>query len=434
MCTRLAFSLSALTAAVLMTMPCAPALAQSVPLPGITNIAGVPACASSANGTGHMICLVANSAGTLSAVSVQQKPGFFPTPPLNSTSVNPNQVTSTGPNNPLALGISGTVGSSSCSSTADITGDTVCAYNANGSLRAVRFNIFSNPDSQAIYPVENLNVNVVGNASCTLGRPRFSNIGPYAQPATTVAAEGPAGDIICAFRSTNNELLAVGFNPAEPAAAAVIHLFDLNVQASGDPSCTFTAAANSNNPVICAFVSPNGLQGIGFDPRTPSKTPLLGLYAGTAFSGDPGCAAPDNSGSVTCAIRSAASTLVGFSFNPQAGSVVPATPQPLGGTALSGRPSCANLADGSNTVVCGVHSSGSVINSVRFDPRAANIQPTFVSSGLVTAGDVSCVFLNISPNQLTCSGLLPTQGELFDIILSPLNPGVKALTALYRMF
>jgi hypothetical protein len=414
------------------TLHSTPALAQSVPLPGVLDIENDPACASSANGTGHIVCVVSQN-NQLSAVAVLAVAGGFGVPALDSNNIVAKPPTA-GPNNPLSLGVSGTVGNSNCSSTADASGDIVCAYNSGSALMGVRFNIFNN-----VQPItQSLGMTVLGNASCAIGAARAQLlVGGKPQP-PLVSTEGVDGETICAFRSTNNELWGIAFNPA--ATQQVPQSLDLGVAATGDPSCA--GAVDGSDQVICAFMTANGLHGIAFDPRpattlrpgTPIKSAIQSLYAGTLFQGNPGCAIPndtpapaENLGEVICAIRSGTTnTLLGFAFNPRNTTLLPlAAPQLLGATTTTGNPSCAGVFDGTNEVICGFLSSTNIVNSVKFDPRRD--VSNMISIGLTSASNLSCTFQNIIAYQISCAGVLPTGGQLSAIILSPLNPGVKAL-------
>jgi hypothetical protein len=414
-------------------------MSQQMPFPQILNVASGPACAASANGTGHMICVVSAN-GALTAISeapsdIQAAIGTFTldaTGPISTGTANPLPLTNNG------TAINGTVGSSSCASVADSTGDTVCAYNSGGNLYAVRFSIFG--ITQTV--VENLGTPIVGNASCATGAMRFDNQippaghgiqGPFAR-----AQEGTLGQTICAFRSTNNELWSVAFNPAEPNITGSPQ--DLGVVAVGDPSCIDSGDGNANvnqgaTPAICAFRTASNLQGIAFDPRSAFRTPPQSLYVGTTFTGDPGCAIPnDASGQIICAISGPGDTLYGFAFNPRTPTNEP-TLQSLDGAPVTGRPACAGLNDGTHRVICAVRSSANIVNTAKFDPRLAVVgfstgvfSTGLFSTGAASAGvDLSCIFLNVHPFQVNCGGVLPSQSELFGVILHPLiSPGPLA--------
>lgn len=70
---RCGFSLATLW--LLLTLPAVEAQAGSVVLPQISGVATAPACASSANGTGHIICVLSDSNHNLRAVSLQTVAG-----------------------------------------------------------------------------------------------------------------------------------------------------------------------------------------------------------------------------------------------------------------------------------------------------------------------------------------------------------------------
>lgn len=405
-----------------------PALSQEVPLPQIVNAVSGPACAASANMTGHMICVVRTTGGSLTAISEAATDIRFMNGTFTLDSHGFNNLT-LGPKNPLPLNINGAVGGSGCASTADSSADVVCAYNSGGELEAVRFSILAN--TQTITGLD-LGMPVIGNASCAIGAMRGdANIHNGAIGPFMPAQEGDPGETICAFRSTNNELWGIAFNPAAPA---VIEKQDLGVVAIADPSCVDTGdgVANVNQGtthVICAFLTANNLQGVAFDPR---QAPLhlnpthQNLYVGTVFTGNPGCTTPnDGSGQIVCAISGPGDTLYGFAFNPRSAAESPL--QSLGGTAVTGAPACAGLGDGTNRVTCAVRSSTDIVYTVKFDPRTT---PAAFSTGVFTTGitsaadDLSCIFLNIHAAQINCGGVLASQGELFGVILHPLiSPG-----------
>jgi len=449
------------------------ALAQSVSLPltaDVSNFAEhAPACASSANGTGHIICVFLGSNLKLAAASVQVAPGAFGVPALDSTSTNNMGVTTTGPNN-LALGISvgnnaanTGVGNSSCASTADGTGDVVCAINSNGSLMGVRFNIFANPQSKILYPVQNLAISIpVGaNASCTIGAPRFS-VGPAV--GGSVAGEGAQGDTICAVTDPNGEVIGVAFNPA--TGQHVTQSLGV-IQSAGvdrNPSCVYAPDGSAAPQIVCALSDASGIQGIAFDPRTQVKTALQTISS-TAF-GYLGCGTPnDNSGDVICTIRIVPTSnqtappgvLEGFAFNPRSSFHTAVQGINAGlGTLLRGTPACSGVQGPVNNVVnsevmCAINSSQNIVNTIVFDPRKAGATLAAVSSGITassgfTSGrsgpdssDLSCAFQNVNPAQVSCVGILPSQNDLFGMILgaptqgatpaqgqTPLNPSLRS--------
>jgi hypothetical protein len=396
-----------------LTLPAA-VIAQT-PFPQILNAVGPPACAASANMTAHLICVIGVSGNRLVAISERPTDIQFVNPAFTLDSIGFNE-RSTGPLNPLPLNVNGTVGSSSCAATADASADVVCAYNANGSLVGLRFSILAN--TQAILP-QSFGIAIVGSASCVTGAARRSLGQPDNPP--PAGMEGLAGETICAFRSSNNELMAVAFNPAVTPHIAQVE--DLGVVASGDPSCV--GAFDASNQVVCAFITSTGLKGIAFDPRpsTPFRSALQSLYAGTAFPNSPGCAAPnDGTGQVICAIVTAANTLSGFAFDPR--TAYQSTLQSLDATAVTGTPSCSGFGDQTHRVICAVRSSADIASAIKFDPRGT---PAF-NSGLISLNtgtandDLSCIFLDIHQLQANCGGVLSSQAEMFGVILHPPNP------------
>ncbi|GEM_PF-6602057 len=414
-------------------MQAAPAPAQVIDesLPTVVSIgAPDPACASSANGSSHIICVFASGSGMLSAASVLVKAGAFASPALDTVTVR-----STGPNNPLSLGVTGTVGNSSCSSAADGSGDVVCAFNASGTMKGLRFNIFADPQPSPTVVTLGTADSAAVNASCAIGAPRFT----VTAPAAGVAGEGPAGDTICAFRGANNELMGVAFNPTVGASSVVLQ--DLQVVATADPSCANppdqVVAANDSNQVLCAFTNANGLDGIAFDPRTAFRSGVQSLYSGTSFIGTPSCAAVmqfafqnntlmnvDTSGDALCAIMSSSGTLQGFAFNPRTS--FQSALQSLSTTAVTGTPSCSGLQASATEVICTVNSATSnnkIVEFVEFDPRSGT-SSGLSFSGVLAESNVSCTFQNANSDQLSCAGFLPSANEMFVFI--PSTAGVVA--------
>jgi hypothetical protein len=403
-----------------------PSVGESIPT--VINVVNGPACASSANGTGHLIC-VSESNNQLYASSVLAAPGAFAVPIMDpAANANP----AAGPLNPLPLGISGTVGNSSCSSTADATGDVVCAYNANGSLMGVRFHILGAPQNVTVQP---LGISVSSNnASCALGSQRFTVQGPVPlhQGAITVpvANEGPAGETICAVQNATGELIGIAFNPLE--SPQVPHSMDLGVEGAV-PSCTDAFDGTGTNQVVCAFFGVGGLLGVAFDPRpaTISESAVQQLsISGTPFNTAPGCATPnDNSGDVICAIgfnsgvNQKTSILGGIAFNPRTAvhsalmqlglNLMPA---PSNGQFVN-PPSCAAQMDGSNAVICASRANLGIVNGSKFDPRGVARNLGQVVSSTTSASNVSCTFQNMNGNQVSCGGATGTQEELIGVVL-----------------
>jgi hypothetical protein len=444
------------------------ALAQSVSLPLTADVNGfaehAPACASSANGTGHIICVFVGSNLELAAASVLVDHGAFAVPALDSTSTNDVNQTSTGTNNlPIGISVSSNsvntgIGNSSCASTADATGDVVCAINSNGSLVGVRFNIFANPQSEVLYPVQNLGITVPlgANASCTIGAPRFS-VGPAI--GASVVGEDAQGDTICAVTNTSGEAIAVAFNPATGQKVTQ----DLGVAASG-ASCVYAPDGTAANPqIVCALLDASGIQGIAFDPRTQVKTAPQTISS--SGSGTLGCGAPnDTTGDLICVFRIIPTSnvtappggLEGFAFNPRSKALT--TVKGIGagtGVLFRGTPTCSGVqgaagTEVNNQVMCAINSNLNIVNTIIFDPRSTATL-TAVSSGITASSgptngrsppnssDLSCTFQNVNPGQVSCVGILPSQNDLFSLILgapiqgatptqgqTPLSPTLKS--------
>src|SRR5581483_5113448 len=264
------------------------------------------ACAASANGTGHLICVAGDSNNNLTAVSLLTVNAAFPASPIDPIT-----------HNPLPLNAVGTLGPSSCASTADSSGEVVCAYTSTtgvtkGQLLGIRFNIFTG----IIDNIMNLGVSINGAASCTNGSPRFTVTGPPPK-------ELPVGATICgARRADNNLLLGIAFNPA---TGYLISVSDTEV-ATADPSCT-NANDASGQGVICVYDNGGSLRSIAFN--TNLDTSPFGfasseemVYPGTVFAANdvPSCSAPnDKSGDVFCGMADNGSFL-GFAVNPVANS------------------------------------------------------------------------------------------------------------------
>jgi hypothetical protein len=401
-----------------------------------------PACAASASGAGQIICVVSGTTGELFAVWQNEHPSPTVTTPatLANTAITY-----------LDLGVTGTVGSSSCSSTADGTGDTVCAFNSSGVLHGIRFNVGSaatnTPQSAPVTQPLGIS-SVTGNASCAIGAARFTTDLMGLDP----AKEQLADDTICAVRSTNGELMAVAFNPN--VKGNLTAAIDLGFEATSDPSCTnpniiFNPnTPNNTNPsnlVTCVANLGNALKEATFDPRpqngnTIASSPSVQtFYSGTSFVGSPGCSAPsDLTGDVICAVSNPSNNLVGFAFNPQLPSTPPVpSSSPLllstsGSIPVIGNPSCAGFGVGpdfgtnpptvsndanSKQVLCAVRvASTNLIYGVEFDPRQSPVK----DSGLIStsgsqiypanpanpssyANDPSCTFQNINSDTVSCA-------------------------------
>lgn len=386
------------------------------PAPANTGLAAQNsiACAASANGTAHLICVSGDSNNNLSAVSLLTQKAGFPASPLDPVT-----------HNPLPLGAVGTLGISSCASTADTSGDVVCAYTSTsgatkGQLLGIRFNIFSG----TVDPIMNLGVSINGAASCTNASPRFTVTGPPAH-------ELPIGATICgARRAGNNLLLGIAFNPATKFLISI----SANEFATTDPSCT-NANDGSTHGVTCVYNNSGSMRSIAFNTNLDA-TPFgfasneQNIYPGTVFAANdsPSCSAPnDGSGDVLCAVVDNGSFLA-FAVNPitnfrsmlQTVSLSSAFGQDIGA------PSCSGIGDNSFEIICSVTEqitfSGIpaflVPFGLKFDPRSGVIANNDVEAGVGpnTFNSVSCTFENVNPAQIACGVL---SGTVFGQIFNP---------------
>jgi hypothetical protein len=394
--------------------------AQFFQVPEITGATRVPACASSANGTGHIICVVGDIHNDLSAVSVAVGNQAFPASPLDPPA-----------GNPLHLGVVGFVGDSSCASTADGSGDVVCAYLAqtagqtSSNLMGIRFNIFTG----TIYPLQNFGLGSTGTPSCTNGNERFTVTGPPTQ-------EGPAGATICAMSGAGSALIGIAFNPATGYLRT--QSFNAGIIANSNPSCS--NSTDGKNQIICVYRRATSVRSIAFDPRqspqfaTAEQVP----YSGVAFErlGQPSCSPPnDGSGQVICGIRDNFA-FDAFALDPRSGYASPlatiatsAEPNPF-----TGSPSCSGEGKSTvipNGVICAVpelfpsatDSNATLILGFIFNPRtSSNGGSTTIPGAPLAIGDVrdqmsemSCTFQNINPNQVSCGGVSASGGFFVDI-------------------
>lgn len=381
---------------------------QLVPGPAPANTGfstiGNPACAASANGTGHLICVFFDrSNSNLFAFSLQTQNGGFPASPFDPAK-----------GNPLSLGVRGSVGISSCASTADASGDVVCAYTAFGTqglLMGIRFNIFTGK----VYPVMNLGLLNGDSAACTNASERFTVTGPPAQ-------EGPNGATVCLVGGT-----IVAFNPASGFRSSVTS--NVVTGMSSDPTC-----ANANDgteQVICVYNNFGSLRSVAFNTNplkfvsaelNISPSTVIGLF-------DPvSCSSPnDRSGDVLCAAGDTANNeLLGFAVNPRTGhqsaiqNVVPGTEFGTGGSIFYVS-SCAGVGDKSSDVICSFVAQLSSVTQpqhlgVKFDPRTGFISNVLTGPTAV-GGSASCTFQNVNAAQISCGAQiqgLAIQGLIFN--------------------
>lgn len=354
---------------------------------GLTGAVTESACAASANGTGHLIC-VSNIGGQLTATSVAIQASTSATPVVTPAAV-------------LKLGTAGTVGNSSCASTADSTGDVVCGVNNAGAFLGLRFNIFSGK----IYAIQKLGIVAYGNASCTNGNARFSVTGPPAN-------EGPAGATICGVRQFDVLLQVIAFNPATGYAQRATMPGQFGT--TSNPSCA--NAEDGTNVTICVYRDSRGLlDALAVDPRTSPQTisKVFTPYTANQFDGDPSCASPlDKSGQVICAVTSSQGSLQTFAMDPRKSSVTSLQTILLdvsGSPTASTGASCTGLGDGTHQVMCAYKSGFNVLAGIRLDPRTSTgTQHIGDGQGPDGLNNPSCTFENINPAQASC-GVVDTQ-------------------------
>jgi hypothetical protein len=400
----------------------------------LTALTGGPSCVASANGTNHVICVM-NGSGNELIASVQTEPAAVGPP--DSTSLN--------------LGVSGLIGNSSCTSTADASGDVICAYNNAGTLYGIRFNLLA--ASPVVYGngMQQLVSSVSGIASCALGSPRF----------TTFTTANPAGsatdDAVCAINTTNNGLTGVAYYPSAPSGAGntvnpAVQILKNNAASpaseifpTSNPSCnnpnSAPQATGTTNQIICAFNTSNGLEGIAFDPRAGYLSSIQQLYTGTNFTNDPGCSTPlDPSSQIICAMWNS-TLLEGFAFDPRtpyASALMPLGPAVATAT---GNPSCSGFQDmvgndgvppvaivhptvptmrqvicgfratlGNASTTIGTNTVADSVFSIEFDPRTG-YNGNFQNIGQTATNDLSCSFQNVTGGHVTCGAIIPNDDE-----------------------
>lgn len=338
------------------------------------------------------------------------------------------------------LHVTGTVGSSSCPSAADGTADVVCAYNNNGTLYGIRFNVVNTPLATPAnqFPPQNLGITVTpgANASCAIGDARFAliaNNGQHGNP----TSEGLPGQTICTVRSSNNELMGVAFNPDAATAKEVV---DLGFEAITDPICTYpniaalTAPSSAPPlPITCVANSSGGLMEVTFDPRVTNTATPYSLLSGATFINSPGCASPtdtsvDKSGDIICAMTTSSNTLEGFSFVPGTGTPPSSvTKFQLGiSSTVTGSPSCAGFGingdKDAGQVVCATTSTNSnTIQSIAFNGAGTLISPALqnASPSQTTGSNPSCTWQNRNPDAVSCAGITTGKDILFVIPSAP---------------
>jgi hypothetical protein len=407
---------------------------------------GNPACAASASGALHIICVVSSGPNNELFAATQAETA-------GSTTTLQNPAVSW-----TDLHVTGTVGSSSCSSAADGTADVVCAYNNNGTLYGIRFNVVNTPLATPAnqFPPQNLGITVTpgANASCAIGDARFAliaNNGQHGNP----TSEGLPGQTICAVRSSNNELMGVAFNPDAATAKEVV---DLGFEAIGDPSCTYpniaalTAPSSAPPlPITCVANSSSGLMEVTFDPRVTTNTATpYSLLSGTTFINSPGCTSPtdtsvDKSGDIICAMTTSSNTLEGFSFvpgtSPNASTPTSIPPSsvtsffPGTGTTVTGSPSCAGFgangdADSGSVVCTTTLKNSNTIQSIAFNKTGTVVGPGLQNAtspsqivgsttGQTTGSNPSCTWQNRNPDAVSCGGITTNKDILFVIPDAP---------------
>jgi len=374
---------------------------------GLFNVDGSPACASSANSQGLIICVVSAS-GSLVAAAVKVPPGT-----TGTTAVISGVVPMT-----LNLGTGGSVRNSSCASTADSSGDVVCAITNGGVLTGIRFNVAN----RKIYPLQNLGLpDVDGNASCFNANDRFSVAGP---PTT----EGPEGATICAVRGGANILRQVAFNPAS-GYLAVANVDSPPELLRFDPGCV--RAPDATNEVICAWANFNqgsGIQAGAIDPRISfvSSQPFPLFFTGQQFFvGTPGCANPvDNSGMVLCLATDITGAALGFALDPRTGAAFQVNLSGKSGISpyFDFSPSCASAGGkGGPTqgqIICAaLEGAFNTLDAYRFDPRTGEVHFLQFGQAPPIVGNASCTFENINPGQVSCGIIDGTNHNRLEIVL-----------------
>ena len=376
---------------------------------------GAPACASSANGTGHMICVIRDGNNNLYAVSALARPGQFAAVPLDPPT-----------RNPLALGVQGVVGQGNCAATADVTSDIVCAYVATsgaaaGALMGIRVSI----KTGKIYGPQNLGfaqLGVLSDISCTNGNQRFSVV---IAPNQTIASEGPAGATICGFQlGVAPEALVVAFNPV----TGYLQTQELGGSTS-PPSCA--NANDGTNQIICVANDDGTLYSVAVDPRTSpqyrsvAQTPFPNVRFGINESA--ACDSPnDGSGELLCAIIDS-DTLEGFATNPREGTGSSMTTLVTNVDNISfpvGTPSCAGFGNNTHEIICGFQLFLDVVpgffppftltDAIRFNPSTGT-SSEIDQGGVENASGASCTFQNRNPAQISCGVVSGTfNGQIFN--------------------
>jgi len=377
-------------------------------------------CATSNNGTGHVVCLEYSTGGGLVGVSWQPPPALNGGPGTEP----PGTLHTLAPAfpNPAAP----PVGAPGCGFTNDNTGIVSCLVvtkDSNGFYLS----------GYAFYPPPNPKTQVTNvQAHAQLGN------GPIAAATATVSnptCTGSIGNLVICALAVNQQLWGIAFDPRKPTATALTNLSLGPVV--GAPNCA--SVPHTTIASVCAVRQQGGLLGFSFqyDANTAGIDMVSSVSLSTpALTSDPSCAAFTAPGpaagqlttSASCAIT-AGNNLVGVNFNPQTGAKngpVSLGTAPDSG-AWSASPGCSDAVDRQlgHLTSCAVVSSNANVFNVTFDLHVRNsIAGPYAAN---TNGSPSCVALAIDANQLYC-GALTSGSSASGLELpekrGPLNPAV----------
>lgn len=323
----------------------------SLPTPAGT-LSGAPSCATTADGTGTVGCLVVS----------QSSNGFTFQGIAFSASTNVASPLRTLDTQPAAAA----VGNPSCANgrvTATVIA-TVCAIVINSQVYGIAFEALKNTVHTTLLPL--ILTNVMGAPSCVMG------------PAPPQGAT--KHPVICAVRQGNGLLgFSFAYDSANTTVDAVTSAPTVPLPQgagtfSGDPSC----ALRGDGAVSCAIVVGKVLMGIDLNPATRAASAYYSLGS-----------SPDGSwaGSVACApVNDFRANIIDIPN--------PTNPNPPD-------PNTQNA----NLVGCTVPTSTGNLYHVSFDPQAARtlgVEGPFAAN---FSSSISCLELAIDVDEAYCGGI-----------------------------
>jgi hypothetical protein len=215
----------------------------------------------------------------------------------------------------------------------------------------------------------------------------------------------------------------IQFDPMTTKSTGPVSL-NLPIQVNEpQPQCT-SSNSDDQGTALCLMGNNGGLLGFSFNLNSPPNT--IQLPGAPSSFGNFSCGSPaDNTGVAICAVISGArsNALLGVEFDPR-GAGSHSGFMTIGGASPDGSPwrtvSCANPNNATgtqNTVSCAVVSQAHNVYAITFDPRTNTSSGIFGVNSTTThitttpfatrvGASISCIRLNIDPNQITCGTTL----------------------------